>query len=60
MHGNKAKNTVEVGEFSDFFQEHGAVEQFISILGVAIEDEKIFMYFTVYRKIVLLHRATAL
>ena len=30
------------------------------ILGVANEKEKIFMYFTVYRKIVLLHRATAL
>ena len=30
----------------------GAVEQFVHILGVAIEEEGIFVYFTVYRKIV--------
>lgn len=59
MGENIVKNSVEAGEFNEFLQEHGAVEQFVRILGVAIE-EKIFMYFTVYRKIVLLRRAISL
>ena len=57
----KAKNIVEVGEFNAFLRKHGSVEQFVSILGVPVEEEKkIFIYFTVYRKFVLLHRATGL
>ena len=51
----KAKNIIEVGESNEFLREHGAVEQFVRILGIAIEEEKILMYFTVYRKIVPLH-----
>ena len=39
MRENKAKHTVEVGEFNEFrLQEHGAVEQFLHILGVGIEE----------------------
>ena len=57
---NKAKNNVKVGEFNDFLREHGAVEQFVCTLGAAIQEVKTFMCFTVYRKIVLLYRATAL
>ena len=61
MRENKAKHTVEVGEFNEFrLQEHGAVEQFLHILGVGIEEGKLFKNFTVCRKIVLLYRATAL
>ena len=56
----KAKNIVEVGEFNAFLRKHGSVEQFVRILGVPVEEEKIFIYFTVYRKFVLLHRATGL
>ena len=57
----KAKNTVEVGKFNEFFRKHGSVEQFVRIFGVAGgEEEKIFIYFTVYRIFVLLHRATGL
>lgn len=37
---NKAKNTVKVGEFNQFLQEQGTVEQFVHILGVEIEEEK--------------------
>ena len=59
MRENKAKNTVQMGEFNEFLREHGAVDE-IRILGVAIEEEKTSMYFTVYRKIVLFHLATAL
>ena len=40
MRENKAKNTVEVGEFNEFLREHGTVEQFIRILGVTIKEEK--------------------
>ena len=42
-----------------FLRAHGALEEFVLILGVAIEEEKILMYFKVYKKIGLLHRATA-
>ena len=59
MGENIVKNSVEAVEFNEFLQEHGAVEQLVRILGVAIE-EKTFMYFTVYRKIVLLHWVHAL
>ena len=59
MGENIVKNSVEAGEFNEFLQEHGAVKQFVRILGVAIE-EKIFMYFTVYRNIVLLRRDISL
>ena len=45
MGENIVKNSVEAGEFNEFLQEHGAVEQFVRIFGVAIQ-EKIFMYFT--------------
>ena len=51
---NKAKNTFQVAEFNEFFREHDVLEQFLRILGVEIEEEKIFVYFTVYRRIVLL------
>ena len=60
MRENKAKHTVEVGEFKEFLREHSAVEQFVHILGVAIEEGKLVRNFTVFRNIVLLHRATAL
>ena len=51
---NKAKNAFQVGEFNKFFREHDVLEQFLRILGVEIEEEKILVYFTVYRRIVLL------
>ena len=60
MRENKAQHSVEVGEFNDFLREHGAVEHVVHILGFAIEEGKVFKNFTVCRKIVLLHRATAL
>ena len=59
MYENKAKNILR-WENSTSLREHGAVEKFVSILGVAIKEGKLSMYFTVYGKIVLLHRATAL
>ena len=40
MRENKANNDVGVGEFNELLREHGAVEQFVRILGVAIEEEK--------------------
>ena len=43
---NKAKNAFQVREFNMFFREHGMLEQFLRILGVEIEEEKIFVYFT--------------
>ena len=51
--------TKNVGEFNEYLREHDGVEQFVSISGIAIEEEKTFKYFTVYRKIVLFHLATA-
>ena len=40
--------------------EHEAVEEFEHILVVAIQEQKTFMNFKVYQKIVLLHWGTAL
>ena len=40
--------------FNEFFREHDVLEQFLRILDVEIEEEKIFGYFTNYRRIVLL------
>ena len=40
--------------------EHEAVEEFEHTLVVEIEEEKTFMNFTVYQKIVLLHWGTTL
>ena len=40
--------------FNEFFREHDVLEHFLRILGVEIEGEKIFVYFTVYRRIGLL------
>ena len=54
MYENKAKNAFEVGEFNEFYRKHDVLEQFLRILGAEIEEEKIFVYFTVYRRIVLL------
>ena len=51
---NEDKNAFQVGEFNEIFREYDVLEQFLRILGVEIEEEKIFVYFTVYRKIVLL------
>ena len=51
---NKAKNAFQEGEFSKRFREHDVLEQFLRILGFEIEEEKILVYFTVYRRIVLL------
>ena len=60
MHENKAKNPFEVGEFNKLFRKHDVLEQFLRIFVFAIEEEKIFMYFTVYRRIGLLHQTLVL
>ena len=57
--GLPTKNAVDVGEFNEYLREHDGAEQFVSISGIAIEEEKTFKYFTVYRKIVLFHLVTA-
>ena len=51
MRENKAKNSSEVGEFNKFLWQHGLLDHFLTILGVAIKEEKIFMYFTVCSKV---------
>ena len=48
---NKVKNAFHVGEFNEIFPEHDVLEQFLRILGIEIEEEKILVYFTVYRRI---------
>ena len=58
--GHVLSTPVEVGKFNEFLRKHGSVEQFVRIFGLAGEEEKIFIYFTVYRKFVLLRRATGL
>ena len=50
MYENKAKNGFQVGEFKEFFfREHDVLEQFLRIFHVEIEEEQIFVYFTVNR-----------
>ena len=51
---NPFDNAFQVGEFNEFLQEHEVLEQFLRILGVEIEEEKIFVHFTVYRRILVL------
>jgi len=38
--GLRTKNAVDVGEFNEYLREHDGVEQFVSISGIAIEEEK--------------------
>ena len=38
--GLRTKNAVDVGEFNEYLREHDDVEQFVSISGIAIEEEK--------------------
>lgn len=43
-----------MGEFNTFFWKHDVLELLLRILVVKIEEDKIFLHFTVYRRIVLL------